>query len=111
MARQAGHGDLADKIRGAAKVALSRVELVDLLEKSFNEQPLDTLKALARWAPPEVRTVEHRGAIDIAGGDAEVQQAARILASIGLGRVPHASGNGKDGSVLPDSVPAKPSRH
>ena len=117
MGRPPGHGDIVDKIRGAAKLAMARLEekphssLADIIEKCFEERPLDTLNALAKWAPPSLK-VDHNHSVDATGSAEEIQRAASILAAVGLGRSSGSvQGNGEDRPVLPAAASAESTRH
>lgn len=60
MARPKGTADLAPMIRGAAMRALKHNEsrgrgLTDILAKSFVDKPLETLTALAKFNPSQVK--------------------------------------------------------
>ena len=110
MPRKAGHADVADKIRSAFKNASARVDLVNLLEKELKARPLDTIRALSTWKPPETHTLEHTGSVEVRNREEQIREARSVIADIGL-LAGSAEGNGQDGSVLPDPLPPESTRH
>ncbi len=118
MGRPAGHADIADKIRGAAKRALLMLEedgkpLSELLLESFRERPLDTLNALARWSPQQTTVkgeldVRHAD-LDTRGPDAETFMAAFVRAVARDDK--SVAGNGANGSGVPPRGDSESTRH
>ena len=117
MPRKAGHADVADKIRGAFKTAMTRVDLVDLLEKELKERPLDTIRALAAWKPPETHQIEHSGSVGVSAdvdraGPSAAEYVAELRAAMAEAAAsPGVAGNGQDGSGVPPGGDSEPVRH